>query len=97
MYDIAAAKTDIEENPVYVILNLCRILAYLKEGCVLSKRQGGEWGLMHLPDEHHALLQAALDAYADRIDAAMLSSYPLSGFADDMLQRISAYHALRQP
>lgn len=97
MYDIASAKTDIEENAVYVILNLCRILAYLSEGCVLSKRQGGEWGLIHLPDANHALLQAALDAYADRIDAARLSVYPLSGFAEDMLRRISAYHALRQP
>ena len=53
--------------------------------------------MMHLPETHHALLQSALDAYADRIDAAMLSAYPLSGFADDMLRRISVYHALRQP
>ena len=90
LYDAAEARADITENPIYVILNLCRVLAYLREGCVLSKQQGGDWGLAHLPDDYHPLLQAALDAYAAKANAARLANYPLVDFADDMLARIDA-------
>lgn len=90
LYDAESARTDITDNPVYVILNLCRVLAYLLDGCVLSKQQGGEWGIARLPDTYHPMLQTALDAYADRIDASLLTAYPLSEFADDMLGKIHA-------
>ena len=48
---------------MYVILNLCRVIAYVKENLVLSKRQGGEWGLANLPDKYHVLIRDALDTY----------------------------------
>lgn len=85
--DIAGAAEEIAENPVYVTLNLCRVLAYLQEGAVLSKRQGGEWGLRHLPEEEHPLLQAALAAYGGELFAQNL---PLAAYARRMLQRIHA-------
>lgn len=85
--DIAGAVEDIGDNPVYVTLNLCRVLAYLQEGAVLSKRQGGEWGLRHLPAEYHPLLQAALDAYAG---AAFPENMPLAVYAKRMLHSIHA-------
>lgn len=46
--DIENAAEDILENSVYVILNLCRVLAYLKEDLILSKKDGGMWGLRFL-------------------------------------------------
>ena len=51
-YDIENAAEEIEENPVYIILNLCRVLAYLEDDVVLSKKQGGEWGIEKLPAEY---------------------------------------------
>jgi streptomycin 3"-adenylyltransferase len=63
-YDVENASEDIAENPVYVILNLCRVVAYLRDGLVLSKKTGGEWGLAQLPPHYHAILQSALAAYA---------------------------------
>ena len=62
-YDVENAAEDISKNPVYVILNLCRVAAFLREGVVLSKKSGGEWGLDHLPTYCHAILRAALLAY----------------------------------
>ena len=61
-YDFAGAEDDIAENPVYVILNLCRTLGYLQDGVIRSKAQGGEWGLAHLPEDA-GLISAALAAY----------------------------------
>lgn len=61
--DVADAVEDVARNPVYVILNLCRVLAALREGAVLSKAQGGAWGMANLPQEHHGVIRAALEAY----------------------------------
>ncbi len=63
-YDIEHAEEDILENPVYVILNLCRVLAFKKEKQLLSKKEGGVWGLAHIPEKYRPLIQQALDAYA---------------------------------
>lgn len=63
-WDVENAAQDVRENPVYVLLNLCRVLAYLREGAVLSKAQGGLWGLQRLPQPYHGILRAALDAYS---------------------------------
>lgn len=83
--DVEGAEAEVGENLVYVILNLCRVLAYLTEGAVLSKAQGGEWGLTHLPAEEHPLLTAALTAY----DGAVFPDLPgMPAFAREMLRRI---------
>ena len=60
-YDIGNAREDILENPVYVILNLCRVLAFKEEKLILSKKEGGVWGLAHVPETYHSLIQQALD------------------------------------
>lgn len=39
-----------------LILNLARVLAYLKDGLVLSKKEGGEWGINHIPEMYHGLM-----------------------------------------
>lgn len=62
-YDVSNAEKEITENPMYLILNLARVLAYLKEKKILSKREGGAWGLEHLPDEYHPLIRSALREY----------------------------------
>lgn len=85
--DIRSAPADAADNPVYVTLNLCRVLAYVQEGAVLSKAEGGEWGLANLPEGYHPLLRSALDAYDG---AAFPADMPLQAFAQDMLGRILA-------
>ena len=46
--DIENAVEEIAENPMYLILNLCRVLAYKKNGLIVSKQEGGEWGLKNI-------------------------------------------------
>lgn len=61
--DVAGAKEDILEQPVYVILNLCRVAAFLKSDLILSKKQGGEWALENLSAQYHTLISNALQNY----------------------------------
>lgn len=61
--DVRDAGTEISGDPVYYILNLCRVLAYLKDGQVLSKAQGGAWGVQNLDGTYTALIRSALNTY----------------------------------
>lgn len=61
--DIGDAREDISEDPVYIILNLCRVAAFLKDDLVLSKKQGGEWAMDNLPSKYNTLISAAVQSY----------------------------------
>lgn len=61
--DLAWARGFIEERPEYAVLNCCRTLAYARERVILSKAEGGEWGLRELPDDFRPLAEHALVVY----------------------------------
>lgn len=61
--DIEEAEMEITDNPTYIILNLCRVLAYKKEGLILSKQEGGNWGICNVPEKYQPLIVQALDEY----------------------------------
>jgi predicted nucleotidyltransferase len=68
--DFAWAKARLPGGAVYFVLNACRIYAYLAEGLICSKAEGGAWALAHLPEQQHPLVASALEAYAS--DQGML-------------------------
>lgn len=91
LYDIENAREDIMSNPMYVTLNLCRVLAYLKDELVLSKKTGGEWGISSLPDEYIPFVSSALHSYINDEIMDIASEYKSdvsTGFADYMLTQI---------
>lgn len=85
IYDIENAGSDILTAPVYFTLNLCRVLAYLEEVRVLSKKQGGEWGAARLP-RYAGLINSALAAYTEGREFTEYGM--LQDFADYMLKLI---------
>lgn len=58
-YDVLDESAD----PLYAALNLCRALAYLAEGRMLSKCGGAVWALRHLPDADRPVVRQALAGY----------------------------------
>lgn len=85
--DIEDAREDIVTDSMYITLNLCRVLAYLQEDLILSKKSGGEWGLSTLPQEFHALIQEALQSY--ETDREMIIHLETAKhFAEYMLSQI---------
>lgn len=85
-YDIENAKDEIKENPMYFVLNLCRVLAYLENDIVLSKMQGGEWGIENLPSKYSGLIGNAIEMYTG--DGEINEKDLLEEFATYMLGRI---------
>lgn len=61
--DIENAAEDILDDPIYVILNLSRILAFLQDELYLSKEGGGKWGIEHLPLKYSSIISEALECY----------------------------------
>ena len=84
-FDIENAAEEIKNNPVYYVLNLCRVLACVEDGLVLSKAQGGAWGMEHLP-EAKSLIDSALAAY--RENSSLPRENELVSFAEKALIRL---------
>lgn len=61
--DIENAEKEIVTDPTYMTLNLCRVLAYKKKALILSKQEGGKWGIANLPEKYHGLILNALKEY----------------------------------
>ncbi len=68
-------------------MNLARVLAYIKDGAVLSKKEGGEWALSNIPGRYHSLVQNAMNDYAE--DAVVVyDSILAKEYAGFMLEQI---------
>lgn len=86
-YDVKGAREDISDDPMNLTLNLCRVLAFLKEDLCLSKQQGGEWGILNTPEKYHPLIRHTLDCY--KTNKIMQVDMELAGqFVDEMLNII---------
>lgn len=86
--DVEGARKDILENPMYIVLNLCRVLAYLQEELVLSKKSGGAWGAEKLPEAYRETVQTALGCYGSDTEMEIDQVEALA-FADYMIGAIS--------
>ena len=64
-YDVENASEEIVSYPMYLSLNLARVLAYGSEGLILSKKEGGAWALDRLPPEYRPLIRDALREYTE--------------------------------
>ena len=62
--DIQNAKQDVLHNPAYIVLNLCRVYAYLRDTLILSKEQGAQWGLDHLPTQYAPVITESRNNYS---------------------------------
>ncbi len=87
--DVKGAKEEIAREPLYMILNLCRVLAYLQEGLVLSKEAGGEWGAERLSARYTDLIRKALDCYRSGRPMECVPGCA-EEFAGDMIRQIGA-------
>ena len=85
-FDIEGAVEEITAYPMYLTLNLARVLAYKKEALVLSKKEGGDWALEHLPAEYHPLIADALREYSESAEIVY----------DDMLAKRYAEYVIRE-
>jgi predicted nucleotidyltransferase len=89
--DVAWGSERLDENPVYLILNLCRIYAYVREGIVCSKDEGATWALHELPPDERPVVEVALATYRGEQPAFQGVARPaLLRFVEALTARITA-------
>ncbi len=86
-YDVEEARSSILENPMYVVLTLPRVLAYLQAELVLSKEQAGEWALENFDAGYHTLIRSALHSYRSG-EAMEIDKDRAENYCDTILKRI---------
>lgn len=86
--DIASASCEILDSPVYFTLNLCRVLLFLRQGIVSSKKEGGEWALNALPHKYHQIITYCLDEYSGLSKELELDNVLLLDFSEYMSNKI---------
>jgi hypothetical protein len=62
--DVKDALASILDVPVYAILNTCRVYAFVRDGLICSKQEGGEWALNVVPADVRPAIALALEKYA---------------------------------
>jgi len=88
LHDIECAIEEIIDNPLYITLNLCRVLYFIREGTISSKKEGGIWGINNLPSQYRNLIQCYLNEYSGVMIHKNVIPYQLSEFAEYMLMEI---------
>ncbi|WP_249281138.1 aminoglycoside adenylyltransferase domain-containing protein [Paenibacillus sp. 7516] len=89
--DVASASEEIVDNPVYYVLNLSRVLLYMRDSVIYSKREAGEWALDGLPPKYKTVISQSLAKYNGELENLNLSESLLLEYADDMLREIHSY------
>lgn len=88
LHDIGHAVKDITSNPMYITLNLCRVLYFVREGAIASKQEGGQWGVRNLPQPNQGVVQCYLSKYSGENVNREVSPSELVEFAETMLAEI---------
>lgn len=74
--DVMESQIEVMDNPIYIILNLCRVLAYVQDKLVLSKKEGGEWGIKNIDNKYQGLIKRTLECYNS--DQNMITDHSLA-------------------
>jgi hypothetical protein len=89
--DVIGALDTIQDDPVYAILNTCRVYAFLQNGLICSKHEGGHWALMVVPVELRPVIMLALERYATTSKEGQFDPKAVAAFASYMRQQLRTY------
>lgn len=87
--DFEFARNGMAENPVYAVLNFCRIYHYLVERKISSKAEAGRWAAGYL-SQYEALIMQALHVYEGKSAQEDFDESALKDFADYLEKVCSA-------
>jgi predicted nucleotidyltransferase len=88
--DLEWAKGQIGQNPVYLILNVCRVYGYVQLGRVYSKDEGGVWALTFIPQAYQPVVTEALERYRGQHQGQGMDQEQVSQFIGYMEQQLKA-------
>lgn len=91
MGDFKGCIQNIEDEPIYGILNGLRVYWYLEEGVISSKSEAGHWGLDVLPQDLRRLVKQAIDVYTGKTGAILFDAkdlISLGTYIEEKIERL---------
>ncbi|MBB5180949.1 streptomycin 3'-adenylyltransferase [Planomicrobium koreense] len=88
LVDYEECLANIQDQPVYSVLNLIRVYGYLKEGVIMSKKEAGVWGTTSLPMEFHPVVQQAAEAYGNNSLDRVFAEYDLKRLRNHLKKKV---------
>ncbi|MED5017370.1 DUF4111 domain-containing protein [Paenibacillus chibensis] len=91
--DIDGALEEITDNPVYYVLNLSRVLLYVRESVISSKKEAGEWAvaLPEIPARYKPIIAKCLAKYEDGSESLHLDEQLLLDYRDYMMKEVEIW------
>jgi len=89
--DVENAKEEIIENTVYITLNLCRALYYIRQNVICSKLEAGNWAKEVVPQQYGKIVEDAVKVYSNKLGQMGCNNDLLIKYADYMLEEIRTY------
>lgn len=89
--DFDFARERIHDNPVYAVLNMCRVFQYLSHGGISSKDEAGQWALDELASDYQVVVSQALEVYRGQIWGREWDAGALDRFAGYLNDKVSPY------
>ena len=86
--DANSALEEIVDNPVYYVLSLSRVLLYIQESVIYSKREAGERAVAEAMPEHQELISQCLAKYNGERESVNVEHTRLRDYAEYMLKQI---------
>jgi predicted nucleotidyltransferase len=68
--------------PMYAVLNFCRVLAFVDDGLITSKIEGGKWGIKILPNKFYPIILSGLLEYSHPGSSEKVDPFLLKDFAE---------------
>ncbi|KIL53444.1 hypothetical protein KP77_04200 [Jeotgalibacillus alimentarius] len=88
MNDVRDCFEQIEEDPVYCILNILRVYWYIQSGVISSKQEAGEWGVSGLSGGERETVVKALLCYKNTGNFRTFDQGELIAFREYMREQI---------
>lgn len=89
--DFDFARERIHDNPVYGVLNMCRVFQYLSHGGISSKDEAGQWALEELGTPYQGVVAQALEVYRGQIWGREWDTNALDRFVGYLNDKVSAH------
>jgi streptomycin 3"-adenylyltransferase len=86
--DLAWIKEHMEQHPASAVLTLCRVLAYVREGKILSKDEGGRWAMDKLPNPLLLPVRSAMQVYSGLYSEMYATPEQVKAFSDRLSSEI---------
>lgn len=91
LYDFDFARQQMHQNPVYAVLNMCRVLHHVTKGGITSKDEAGQWALDTFAPEYQPVVAQALEVYRGQIWGREWDEAALDRFGGYLTDKVSAY------